>query len=288
MDLSTREIALLIWGAVFLSWAFTVPGVRGSLFGLFRSALHWKLVTPVAIVILYLMAAVWGLYLIQFWTPELFKDTIVWGLFSGIAMAFSAVCMDAKAPTWRRVLADQAKAVVLIEYVLNTYTFTLWVELLLVPALTFLAMLDTIARLDERHQPVAKLTGFLLAVTGFTILWFAIRSALSEVEAFSMLGVMRDLLLPPLLSLALLPMVYVFFLMSAYEQLFLVLRIGPVKNRSVVRYAKLRLFQGLGLRPNIVRSFLLRERVALISATTTTDIDELLNRVTDIYQHCHL
>jgi len=279
MNLSTREIALLIWGAIFLIWALTVPGVRSSLLGLFRSAFHWKLVTPIAVVILYLMAVVWGLHLIHFWTPELLKDTIVWGLFSGIALAFSAISMDAKAPTWRRVLADQAKAIVLIEYVLDTYTFILWAELLFVPALVFLSMLDAAARMDERHKLTAKLTGFFLTMIGIAILCLAFHNVLSDTEAFSILGVMRELLLPPVLSLALLPIVHVFFLISAYEQVFLVLRIGPVKNQSVIRYAKLRFFQGLGIRPNLVRSFLQRKRMALISATTKADIDDLLNNI---------
>jgi Na+-translocating ferredoxin:NAD+ oxidoreductase RnfE subunit len=278
MTFSSRETALLIWSAAFFIWALTVSGFRRSLPGLFRAALQWKLLVPVIVVILYMTVVVWGLYLFHLWTPRLLKDTVAWLLFSGIALAFSAVNMDATAPTWRSLLTDQLKAVILVEYLLNTYTFSLWVELLLVPSVTTLVILDAFARTKQKYQSIAKLTGFFLGISGIAIFWFAFRNAVGTSNAFSISDALQDLLLPPILSLALLPLVYLFFLISAYEQLFLVLRFGPKKGPELIRYAKQRFFWQLGLRPSLIRSFLRTERTAVMTATTKAQIDELLKR----------
>lgn len=276
MSLSTREVAILVWGSVFLIGAIMMSDVRSSLPGI-GEALR-KLLVPLVGVVLYLAIVVWCLYLIRFWTPELLKNTIVWVLFSGIAQAFAAFARESEIPTWRGVITKQAKTIVVIEYVLNAYPFSLWAELLLVPALSLVAIVDACARSKQAHASVAKWTGVLLAASGFTILAFAVRNAFLAAEAFSVADALRELFLPLLLSLALLPVVYALFLFSAYEQLFSVLLLSPRKDPSVVQYAKRRLFYRLGIQPSAVRSFLREERTTLASVTTRADVDKLLNR----------
>lgn len=274
MTLTTREMALVVWSAVFFAWALSKRGVRQSLGGIFRAAVHWKILVPAIVVVAYSAAIVSGLHWVGLWGWDLLKDTILWLVFSGLALAFSGVQLNSDVPTWRRVLTDQLKAVVLVEYIVNVYTFPLWVELVLAPTLVFVGMVDAFARLDPKYKSVAQLTGFLLAVFGFAVLGFAVRQAIAA-GPFSTPSALRDVLLAPVLSLALLPLVHVFFLISAYEQLFLMLSIGPKKDPGVVRYAKRRLAWHLGIRPAAVREFLRRHRTGLRLATTKSEVDML-------------
>jgi hypothetical protein len=80
----------------------------------------------------------------------------------------------------------------------------------------------------------------------------------------------------PVPSALLLPIAYVFALVSVYEQLFVRLAIGPTKQASVVRFAKRKLMRYLGLHPAVVQAFTGQHGGALTRATTKTGVDTLL------------
>jgi hypothetical protein len=278
---TTRDIALAVWTTVFLGWAATKRDVRRSLSGVLRAAVRWKLLVLFMVLIAYTTCVVHVLHAIRFWSLDLLKDTIIWFLLSGVALAFSGVQSDSAPGIWRRVLRDQLKAIVLVEYIVNTYTFALWIELLVIPVLTCVALLDVIARTDAKYAVVAKLTGVLQAFFGLTVMAFAIHQAVSGQESFSAAGALREIALVPLLSVLLLPITHVFFLVSAYEQLFLRLALGPKKDPSVVWYAKRKLARHLGVRPETVRAFTHGNTVELMHATTKAEVDKLVQPKAD-------
>jgi hypothetical protein len=279
VDVSTRDVSLAVWAVGAIVWGLSLPSVRQAVGSLVRAALHWRILVPAIAVVAYISLVVCGLRNIGLWNHGLLKDTILWSLFSGLAFAFSAVQAQSELPTWRAILKDQLKAIILLEFVVDTYTFDLWVELLLIPTLVFIGLLDAVARLNPKHEHIAKATGFLQGAFGLAIVGFAVRRALAEPFPTAR-GVAEDLLLTPVLTLSLLPIVYLFFLVSAYEQLFLMLKLGDKMKSPEVWYAKRRLFRHLRLRPLRVRDFLKRHRSALLHARTRADIDHLLDATT--------
>ena len=276
MNFSTREIAVGVWTAVTVFWALSQTGVRQSIGGVVRAALPWKIFLPGTLVLCYIVAVVWGFSYIGLWSRALLKSTILWALFSGLALSFSGVQVDADVPTWRGILKGLLKATILLTFVVNTYTFDLWVELLLVPTLVLVGLLDAVARLDEKHERVAKLTGAIQIAAGLGVLAFALGRAF-QVAPPSARAATESLLLGPVLSLSLLPLVYVFFLIAAYEQLFLMLSIGPKMDSRVPWYARRRLAWHLGIRRRAVRAYLKEHRNALRLVTTRGDVDELVS-----------
>lgn len=276
VPLSTREIATLVWIAVFLIWALWEPRIRPALLRVLTTALHWKIVAPILAIVLYSSSVVWVLYKLGFWQSYLLKDTVVWVVVSGIALGMSGVSLKSEAPTWRGVVIEQIKIVVLVEYLVNTYTFGIWIELALIPVMTALAVLTSFASMDEKSAIVAKLGQFLQGTIGLAILWFAVLGALEEAETFTVSVALREVLLPIILSATVIPIAYLLTVISAYEQLFLFLRIREDKGASLIRYAKWRLFLRLGLRLTAVRSFLEQHRHNLLWAKSKSDIDNVL------------
>lgn len=266
---------MAVWVGVAITWTLSHPSIRQSLGGLIKVALNWKILVPIVVILGYIGIVVWGMSNIGLWNRDLLKDTILWSLFSGLALALAGFKAQSDVLTWRSILKDQLKVIILLEFVVNTYTFELWVELLLIPTLGFIGLLDAVARLDQKHAQVATLSGFLQGVFGLAILGFALRRAFAEALPGAQ-NAAQELLLAPVLSLSLLPIVYLFFLVSAYEQLFLMLSIGPKIDSDAVWYAKRRLLWSLGIRPMVVREFLRQHRDTLRHAKTRSDIDKLL------------
>ncbi len=164
----------------------------------------------------------------------------------------------------------------LIEYLVNTYTFALPIELLLVPMLAVIAMLDAVARTDAKYSAVAKLTMGLQTLFGLAIVVFAIHKAVSYRDTFQTLDALRAIALVPVLSILFIPCIYVLFLVSSYEQLFLRLKLGPQKDPRLVRYARYRLIRHLGLHPQRVRAFTRAHVLDLMQANTRVEVDKLM------------
>ncbi len=273
---TTREVALIVWTLAFSGWVVARRDSRKLLGGVLSTALHWKILIPVLLVVAYITLVVLVLYKLSMWTPNLLKDTILWSIFSGVALAFSGVLFNSDGIHWCRVVGEQVKAIVLVEYVVNTYTFALWLELLLVPTLVLVSLLDIVAKMDDKYRTVAKLTGAFQAVFGLIVLAFAIHQAVSTRDTFSTMEALQVIAVAPVLSALLLPIAYVLALVSVYEQLFVRLAIGPTKQASVVRFAKRKLMRYLGLHPAVVQAFTGQHGGALTRATTKTGVDTLL------------
>jgi hypothetical protein len=87
MDLSNRDLAFLIWLAVFAAW---VPGRRDSreaVADVFR-ALRGKLAVVYAAYTLYIVAAVLVAQRLGIWNAGLLKETIAWFLLPGLVLLF--------------------------------------------------------------------------------------------------------------------------------------------------------------------------------------------------------
>ena len=117
---TTREIAIGIWILVFLAWAGARSEVRRSFLGVLRAALRWKLLVPFVLVAAYMALAARGLYAVGLWTPDLLKDTVLWFLFSGVALSFSGFQMDTEENIWRGAFIDQLKVIVCMAFGMPT------------------------------------------------------------------------------------------------------------------------------------------------------------------------
>jgi len=175
----------------------------------------------------------------------------------------------------RKTLWDTLRVVVILEFLTNAYTLSLVGELLLVPALVFLGLLDAVARTDEKNATVTRFTSVLLAAAGLALIGFAVASALGDRSQLWTLTSLKLLLIAPMLSISFLPFLYLVALYMAYDRLYSLLLPALDARSAVARHARrrIRAFCGLSLRrPRL----LLRERRHdLMLIRSQEDVDRL-------------
>jgi len=262
---------------VFTAFLLSKPEIRTSVRGLLRSFFRWKILLCVGCMVLYIGGVVAALWMIGFWQPGLTKDTVLWLSFSAFALVLDFVTSDRDENVFGKIFFDNVKAVILIEFLVNTYTFSFVGELVFVPLVTFIFILDAVARKDDKYAQVARFTGGLLAVIGLAVFAFAISKAIADYRNIVSLDTVRSVALAPILSLAFLPFIYILLLVSTYEQVFLRLNLGQGKAADVMRYARRRIMLRYGLHLKQLRAFLRGHALDLMLIRTTTDVDDLLN-----------
>lgn len=73
--------------------------------------------------------------------------------FSGLTICMNAVAGEADEKYISKVLKDNIRFTVVTEFLLITFTFSLWVELIIIPIMTAITLLDVVAAQKVRQWP---------------------------------------------------------------------------------------------------------------------------------------
>lgn len=222
--LTTREVAVLFWLLVVLLVGFRSSNVRWSFANLLRSFFRWKIITTVAAMLLYICGVVMVLWRVNLWAPALLKDTLFWFI-SGLGYIMRFVTRRGNDDKIiREMIRASIKSIVVLEFLLNTYTFSLLVELLLVPFVILLYLIKVTAEVEaqreNRYVLTAKFINNVQAVVGCIIIASVIVRAVSDMENLTSLPVLRQIFLPALLTFMFIPFIYGTVLWSRLELLF--------------------------------------------------------------------
>lgn len=79
---------------------------------------------------------------LPFWDNIYIKDIIVWFIFSGLIYCMNAVSKDADEKYIENILKNNLKFTVIFEFIMNTFTFNIWIELIIVPIITVIVMMN--------------------------------------------------------------------------------------------------------------------------------------------------
>ncbi len=133
---NNREISLGIWLIITLLIVVSKKKNRKYLGNIFKILLNKKIILLILISVIYTTSIVISLYYIHFWNISLLKDTIIWFCFSGLVINFKYV-IDLKKDDnlTKRVILDNIKAVIILEFILNIYSFPLYIEIFLLPVI---------------------------------------------------------------------------------------------------------------------------------------------------------
>lgn len=226
--LNNRELATAIWLAIFFLWTLSKSDFRRSVLVMGKAFADKKVFIPFLLMVIYIAATVLFFKRIGFWDISAIKDTIIW-TFGSAFITFSNIHKIARGHSkFKDLLLDKVKFILILEFVVNLYSFSLIIELFLIPMLGFMGFLSGFADSKPKYRRVSKILNFILFVFGIIILIFTIVQIVNGFQNFASLKNLRDLLLPPLFSLTLLPFVYLMALYMNYEMFFL--RIEKANN----------------------------------------------------------
>ncbi|KNZ68180.1 hypothetical protein Tfer_3287 [Thermincola ferriacetica] len=272
---NNREIAAIIWLSVVLIYMIFKKEIRASLFEVIKSFCHRKILIPVILMILYISGIIILLHQIGFWKTSLLKDSIIWTCLTGFTMLMNSGSSKEK-NFFRKTIIDNLKIVMIIEFLVNTYTFSLIGELIFLPFITLIVMMQTVAKMDEKYIKVEKLLGWVKSYIGILILIFVLKNVFSNFSSWASLDTLKQFFLAPILTIAFLPFIYVVTVIAIYELIFIRLEFGSNKSKKLKNYAKLKIIKYCLLSLKRVKDFLTHHSHNLTNIETTEDVDKVV------------
>jgi hypothetical protein len=240
---NTREIAIIFWLGVFVLWALSQKNIRKSSFGVLKSLFQIKILSVIIAAILYTGLLAFILAKVGIWEWTLLKDTIYWFFGVAFVLLMNTNKANQEKRFFSKILKDNLKVILILEFILALYTFNLLAEIILVPILVFVGVMSAFAGTKKEYLPVKKLFDYILSFIGIFFIIFALGKVFSDLQNIATSDNLRTFILPPLFTLGFIPFVYFFALIMAYETLFVRIKIFNKDNDDLAKFTKRKIFK---------------------------------------------
>lgn len=218
---STREIALAIWFLVFLIFISRTKEVRQSIIRIIKAIFAKRFILTFSTMLLYILIVIILLSYIRFWDVSLLKDTILWILFSGVVLFMNSdkvESVDYFVNYFSKLIKDNIKIVVVWEFLVNLYIFSLSWELILIPVVFLFTIAETLfPKQGKSYENVAPFGKNVLGLIGLVVVGYVVYRTIAEYEHLFSISNIKSLLLPVLLVILTLPYFYALALYTNYR-----------------------------------------------------------------------
>ena len=166
---TTRELAMFIWFLIFCIASFLNNKIRKSIINVIKCLLSIKLVVPFFMLFLYTCILTLILQLFSIEITKFIKDILLWFIFAGIPFSYSSISKDIDSVYFKKYIFDNIKVIAVLEFMVSTFTFKLWIELIIIPIIIIISILDAIAKMKEEYKSVHKFLSYILSLIGIYI-----------------------------------------------------------------------------------------------------------------------
>lgn len=253
-ELNNREWATLVWLGVAIVLVLWWNPTRRPLLSLVRTATISILGVLVAGLWVWSAGVVVLAAQVHLWTADLVKDTALWAIAPALVLVYRLPQASGNSTFFRRVLLDTVKVSVFVEFYVNLQVFGFVQELVLLPVVTSVAVLDQFAGTDQKYRPAKRLFDVILAGIGFALLAYVTTTLIANWHQANLSHDVRLLVLPVWLTAAAVPYIFGTGLFFNYQGAFRRLARAS-KDATAVRRAKLALLRELNVRSYRVGTF---------------------------------
>lgn len=289
MDIfSTRELATAFWvGAILIAVGMAIvtnKKIRQGFIGVLKCFFNRKLRKLWEIYFLYI-----GIITLMFsrspiWKNIYLKDIVLWTLFSGLTICMNAVAGEADEKYISKVLKDNIRFTVVTEFLLSTFTFSFWVELIIIPITTVIVLFDTVAEHKSDAIAVHKLLQDVMAFAGLCVILQTVRVGILEYRELNVINTLVSFFIPIVYLLLVTPLEYAFELYSKYEMLFIQMHFKEPSDKMVQRKRHLKVIKVCGLSVKRIMLFQKQCIPRMYVSMSDSEFEALISQLEEICQ----
>lgn len=244
---NNREVALITYLLICILWVLTQKQIRKSLFNVIKVLTSKFMLISIAALLVYITVLVWCLYLLRFWELTMLKDTIYWTFGVGFTLMMKSDKAIKEDHYFKKVILDNLKIAIVIEFVINLYVFGLVTEFILMPIVILFSMMLGYAEVYKEYSQVKRLILAIFSIAGLCYLVYSGFMIYNNFKEFSSFYTLKSFLLPILLVYLFLPFAYLFALYMHYESLFTRIKFSLKEQINLSKYARKRILIDVNL-----------------------------------------
>ncbi|MFK7779780.1 MAG: hypothetical protein QM490_01420 [Candidatus Gracilibacteria bacterium] len=223
-SLTNREIASLIWVGIFLIFILLNKDVRKSLFQALLGMLGLKGTLFLAIAFIFINIIIVNLLLGKY---DILKEIIVWCFIVPFPLLLGANKVKDDIHYFKKILKNSIKLMVIIAFIVNSYTFNIIAEIFLLLFILIFTMTSAYGEVKEEYKQVKVFSDYVLMILGIIMLTLAINGFINEPNKILAIKNLYVFFTPVILTVLFLPFIYFFSLIMEYESLIIRVKVFP-------------------------------------------------------------
>ena len=289
MDIfSTRELATAFWTGIILVAVgmaiVTNKKARKSFIEVLKCFFGRKIRMLWEIYFLYIGIITFLFSRLPIWESIYLKDIIIWTLFSGLTICINAVAGEADEKYILKVLKDNIRFTMVTELLLSSFTFSFWVELIIIPITTVIVLFDTVAEHKSDAIAVHKLLQDVMAFAGLCVILQTVRVGILEYRELNVINTLVSFFIPIVYLLLVTPLEYAFELYSKYEMLFIQMHFKEPSDKMVQRKRHLKVIKVCGLSVKRIMLFQKQCIPRMYVSMSDSEFEALISQLEEICQ----
>lgn len=269
LDFNNREIAILLLFNVLLIFLLTQKKILEIIIPVFQAVNNFVVWGPLLGGVLWSSLLVWWLQKFNLWGLENVKTTVIWIVTFAFYSMYQANEIQFDRKYGIKLTKESFGLAAILLFIGNVYTFDLWIELILIPLVTILTILQLFSKNKPENEIAHKLCANAAAIIGFAYLIHWSIGIYKNPEWLFTVPNFVDFSLPILLTFWYLPYLFAWKLLLTYERLFVALR-RNIKDPEVLGYAKRSSLLRLRWNFRAIRRF--TNRIAVRDLSTKFDV----------------
>jgi hypothetical protein len=165
-------------------------------------------------------------------------ETVAWVLFSGFSHLFNSIKGIKESNFFKEIVIQNIKFGVLIEFLVNLYSFPFFIEAIVAPLLIYFIIINAFSKTKVKNQLLFKFSSYILVLYAIGIITTSGFNAFNQINSDNIHLYTYQLVFPLLLALLYLPFLYSLVLFMAYESFLKRIKFA-IKDLSL--YRKIRL-----------------------------------------------
>lgn len=205
---SNREIAIAFWLVVIFVWFLFKVNNFKSFVSLIKVFFAKKLVFHYMVIIIYLILILNLLKKTVLWEDFFIKDFLLWCIGFGFYSFFTSTKIQCNKHLYNNFF-KVFSITIFVDFFLNYFTFSLGWELIIIPILSFFAIIEIYTKMNldkEGYKQLNKVSKFVLSIAGFGIFFYCIYQLFFEYEELLSNSSLKGFLLPVILSVLYFPL----------------------------------------------------------------------------------
>ncbi|WP_055669067.1 hypothetical protein [Desnuesiella massiliensis] len=264
---SNREIAIGSWILITIICALLTKSGRQFVVSVFQIIFCKKFINFYIVFLSFFTFTIYILHYFKYWNIELLKNTIFWIVFVEIPLFVKTIEKAKDNRFFIELIKDNIALITIIEFIFGFWSFSLLIEIILVPILVFLGGIIAFVERDEKYKSARRLLEVLSLGFAVVVIIFTIKNTIQSPRELINTKTLKEFFLPILLLFLNLPVVYGLALFNVYEQIFILLKGNPTEKRKMKK--RLLMFGNI----NLYKISKVRNKEIQVLVTSLTDKD---------------
>lgn len=213
-----KESAFLTWFIIAVTFVILYSPARRTVWPAIKALFAWRLSTVYIFALTYFIGCLALLYKFGLWEFSLWKDSLVWLLFSGTVMMYNVIKDKEPIMFFKTTLKSLLKITVFLEFIIGLSTLSFWIEFALIPSIVMFGGIYAVSETRPECAKVTKILKQLISWSSIAIFLYLLAKVVVNYEDYFKIEVAIQFLLAIFLTVLFIPLLAILSLYVHYEQ----------------------------------------------------------------------